>query len=60
MLIIYVYINIVHYDIKIYLILLGEGTGACSAITGNTEVNLSVGRKRRAVREDNLHISLCL
>lgn len=43
-----------------YLILLGEGTEICSAITGNTDVNLSVGRKRRAVREDNLHISLCL
>lgn len=43
-----------------YLILLGEGIGACSAMTGNTDVNLSVGRKSRAVREDSLQTSLCL
>lgn len=42
-----------------YLILLGDDTGACSAITGNTEVNLSVGRRRRAVRDDNRQTSLC-
>lgn len=43
-----------------YLILLGEGTGACSAITGNTDVNLSVGLRRRAVLDDNFQMSLCL
>lgn len=43
-----------------YLILLGEGTGACSAMAGNTDVNLSVGRKMRAVRDESLQTSLCL
>lgn len=38
---------------------LGDGTGACSAITGRTDVNLSVGRNNLAVRDDKRHTSLC-
>jgi len=43
-----------------YLILREDGTGTCSAMTGNTDLNRSVGRKMLAVREDNFQIKRCL
>jgi len=42
------------------LILLGDGFGTCSAMAGNTDFNLSVGRKIHAVRDETFQISFCL
>jgi len=43
-----------------YLILLGDGIGACSAMAGSTDLKLSVGRRTPAVRDESFQISFCL